>query len=254
MLTSMRPLGGGRLAFQVATALLLTGCGPRADLTAPIPTSIVASPTQARATMLRQPSSNQDAGFIAHSHIDLHRIARISRFRSGVGHDFSDDRERCRSMKHYFEPRLDQDVTALEIRAPTAGRLVELAPEWAGHRLRIQPEAAPELRVVIFHVRPEEGLAVGDRLRAGQRLGWHSGPETMSDLAVERLGEDYQLLSVFDLLTPALRSELSALLIEPAELTISRSARDADPLQCEGDRFLDPPSPADWVRLRDPVE
>ncbi|MGQ0647189.1 MAG: hypothetical protein ACT4P7_06430 [Gemmatimonadaceae bacterium] len=32
------------------------------------------------------------------------KILRVSRFRSGVGHDYADDAERCRSMKHYFQP------------------------------------------------------------------------------------------------------------------------------------------------------
>ena len=34
--------------------------------------------------------------------INLDKIAQISKFRSGAGHDYSDDFERNRSMKHYF--------------------------------------------------------------------------------------------------------------------------------------------------------
>jgi hypothetical protein len=37
--------------------------------------------------------------------IELHKISRISKFRSGAGHDYSDDFETCRSMKHYFDPK-----------------------------------------------------------------------------------------------------------------------------------------------------
>ena len=39
------------------------------------------------------------------SYIDLSKIERISRFRSTVGHSYTDGSETCRSMKHYFQPR-----------------------------------------------------------------------------------------------------------------------------------------------------
>ena len=37
-------------------------------------------------------------------YFDLAHVERISRFRSGIGHDFSDTYETCRSMKHYICP------------------------------------------------------------------------------------------------------------------------------------------------------
>src|SRR3989338_5428143 len=49
---------------------------------------------------------NSDSGsapqFIQADFIDLDKIAYISKFRSGSGHDFSGNGEKCRSMKHYF--------------------------------------------------------------------------------------------------------------------------------------------------------
>lgn len=42
--------------------------------------------------------------FITASHIDVSKIATVSKFRSSAGHDFSDSFESCCSMKHYFRP------------------------------------------------------------------------------------------------------------------------------------------------------
>src|SRR5258708_5244428 len=36
-------------------------------------------------------------------YIDLSKIVSISKFRSAQGHDYCDDFESCRSMKHYFK-------------------------------------------------------------------------------------------------------------------------------------------------------
>ena len=42
--------------------------------------------------------------FASSDYINLAKISRVSRFRSGEGHDHSDDFESCRSMKHYYHP------------------------------------------------------------------------------------------------------------------------------------------------------
>ena len=42
--------------------------------------------------------------FITADFIDLSGVTSISKFRSGAGHDYSDSDEKCRSMKHYFQP------------------------------------------------------------------------------------------------------------------------------------------------------
>ena len=43
--------------------------------------------------------------FVSTNVMDLVNISQISKFRSGAGHDYSDDFESCRSMKHYFIPK-----------------------------------------------------------------------------------------------------------------------------------------------------
>src|SRR3990172_3261597 len=51
-----------------------------------------------------RPSTGTDSlpQFIEADFIDLDKIYSISKFRSGSGHDFSGNGEKCRSMKHYF--------------------------------------------------------------------------------------------------------------------------------------------------------
>lgn len=238
------------LAF-LALASTLAACGARPEPRAEGRRSRPALASDAAEPIDADPNADFANALITHSYIDPRAIARISRFRSGVGHDFSDGRERCRSMKHYVEPRPELDWAAIEIFAPATGELVELAPEWAGARLRLRPESAPERRIVIFHVRPEAGIAVGRRVLAGQRLGWHQGAETLSDIAIEVLEPTYRLESYFELLDRSVRAEYAARgIADPGDLVRSRAQRDAQPLRCAGDRFLDPADPSDWIALR----
>ena len=49
-------------------------------------------------------ASDEIPRFSSALYLDADQIDRISRFRSGVGHDFADSYESCRSMKHYLCP------------------------------------------------------------------------------------------------------------------------------------------------------
>ena len=55
--------------------------------------------------------------FVDCDYLDLDKINKISKFRSGMGHDYSDDFESCRSMKHYFNPNVE-DYSLIEIFSP----------------------------------------------------------------------------------------------------------------------------------------
>jgi len=61
--------------------------------------------------------------FVRVNFIDVGRMARISRFRSAAGADYSDDVEHCRSMLHYFEPRGDLDGQSLDMFSPVDGTI-----------------------------------------------------------------------------------------------------------------------------------
>ncbi len=79
--------------------------------------------------------------FATSFHLDFAHIERISRFRAGVGHDYSDSYERCRAMKHYICPIpcpgsgappaavAPPPWTELEVRSPVTGTVLRLDPE-----------------------------------------------------------------------------------------------------------------------------
>lgn len=198
-------------------------------------------------------SSTGDAlpHFVDVDYIDSSAVARISKFRSGVGHDYSDDFETCRSMKHYFQPREGIDAAAIPITAPVSGTVVEVREEWAGTQVAIQAQDQPGFTLMIFHITPARPLAAGDRVTAGERLGTHVGDQTMSDIAVRLETPDgMRLVSYFEVMTDRLFTAYRARgLRTRADAAIPRAARDRRPLRCTGERFEGTTSAADWVDL-----
>ena len=140
--------------------------------------------------------------FVEADYIDLSKIASISKFRSGEGHDYSDDFESCRSMKHYFKPRADIDWAIMKVFAPVTGVVVRLEEEWAGTKLDIQVVKFPAFIVSIFHVKLIAALRPGDKVSAGQILGSHIGKQTYSDIAVSvNTPKGRKLVSYFDVMS-----------------------------------------------------
>ena len=203
--------------------------------------------------------------FIQAHYLDPAAIARISRFRSGAGHDFSDGQESCRSMKHYFWPHggepgatHDPSWTLLPIFSPVDGRIARVMQESWGDQLWLEAKAAPGYLVRIFHVALAPGWREGDAVQAGMLLGHHASDETMSDVALEwqDASGSRRLLSYFDAVPDDLFQDLADRgVTSRAELVIPRAERDAAPLSCDGERFLEAPAPgaADWVDLIPPA-
>jgi len=190
--------------------------------------------------------------FVDINYVDLSAIARISKFRSAVGHDYADDFETCRSMKHYFEPRADVDWSDVAIVSPVDGTIAETREEWAGTQIAIASHLHPEITFVVFHVQPADGIAAGARVTAGQPLGTHVGPQTMSDIAVRiETAGGTRLVSYFEVMSDALFEAYRARGIRSrADLILSRAERDVDPLRCRGQEFVAPSGAADdWVPL-----
>jgi hypothetical protein len=198
-------------------------------------------------------------------YLDLAHVERISRFRSGVGHDYSDSRESCRSMKHYLcpvpcpgsgAPPPSGPVplwTELEVRSPITGTVLRMdAEQTFGTQLVLQPEGHPDILVKIFHVAPASEIEPGSTIVAGQRLGTHASTQTMSDIAVQHDRSDgYRLLSFFDTLTDDAFAPLAARGIASREaLQISLAERDAAPLSCDGQRFMAADTLEEWVPLQ----
>jgi hypothetical protein len=69
-------------------------------------------------------ASNGIPKFVADDYVYVASVGRISKFRSGAGHDFSDDFESCRSMKHYYEPDV-VDWSTLGVYSPVVHSLLQ---------------------------------------------------------------------------------------------------------------------------------
>ena len=183
--------------------------------------------------------------FVTSNYIDLESIYRISKFRSGIGHDYSDDFESCRSMKHYFEPD-GRDTgntdywSTIKIYSPITGIVTLIYEEWAGEQIRITSDEYPAFTFVIFHVNQSDSpLSVGDHITAGQQLGYHIGGQTTSDIAIEvNTPEGFKLISFFDVMTDDLfRLYQDRGVGNRQQMLITKEDRDADPLNCDGETF-----------------
>ncbi|MFH1688627.1 MAG: hypothetical protein ABIE42_00135 [Candidatus Eisenbacteria bacterium] len=189
--------------------------------------------------------------FVAVDCITLDDIYRISKFRSGVGHDYSDDFESCRSMKHYFQPSFDVDWSTVEVFSPVDGTVSRMWEEWAGTQVQVRSGERPAFFFNVFHINLSDPLVVGDSLSAGQPLGNHIGAQTMSDIAVwVNTPSGPKLISYFDVMTDSLFQGYQARGLSSREdAVISRDARDADPLSCYQEEFADTGNIANWVVL-----
>jgi hypothetical protein len=173
------------------------------------------------------------------NYIDLSKMQQISRFRSAIGHSYTNDTgdETCRSMKHYYQPHPSVDWTSVDIHAPVTGSILTVATDGRGFRIQIRARDLPILYVQLFHVSPDPGIVRGAWVEAGQHVGRHASPLTMSDIATS-VGpkEGGTLLSYFDTMTDAVFAEYQARGVPSRQAAIiTRAERDADPVQCVGE-------------------
>lgn len=191
--------------------------------------------------------------FVNQNYIDLSKINRISKFRSSIGHDYSDAFEHCRSMKHYFEPSINVDWSSVDIYAPVTGEITRVEEEWAGTKLEIESDAYPAFRFQIFHIHLDTTMSIGQKIHQGNHLGKHIGSQTYSDLSVivndpTRQG---RFVSYFDVITdPVFNQYINRGIINRSDLIISKSIRDASPLTCNGDQFVSIDTLESWVYLK----
>jgi hypothetical protein len=173
--------------------------------------------------------------FVNVNYIDVAKISQISKFRSSAGHDYHDDLESCRSMKHYF---IAPDASTV-ITSPVAGTVTRLEKDFAGTQVHITSDLQLAFVFIMFHVNLDKPLTVGDKITEGQRLGVHVGTQTFSDIAVAvNTPKAYRLISYFDTLTDAAFEVFQARGIATrAQLSFSRAERDADPYRCAGEDF-----------------
>ena len=189
------------------------------------------------------PYSGEIPQFVTHDYIDLDKIEYVSKFRSGSGHDYSDDYETCRSMKHYYHPHSGvSDWTDVNIYSPVDGTIVDLSIS-NGTRVTIQSSLNPAYQFIIFHVEILPEIIKGHEVTAGEHIGNHANNSTISDIAV-RIFTLYdgmlkqQLVSYFDVMTDSLFGDYQARGLQNRNnVIISAEDRDNDPLNCNGEEF-----------------
>ena len=199
--------------------------------------------------------------FISIDVVELQKMDEISKFRSGAGHDYSDDFESCRSMKHYFNPKSDVDRFTIKIFSPISGTIVGTTDEWTedsvskGTMISIITDSYPFFYVIIYHINLNEALNIGDRVSAGQVLGIPADYDnvTISDIAVGvNTPNGYKLVSYFNVMTDFLFQNYQVRGVNSrSDAIISKDERDADPLICDGEEFIDEDHDIskDWVTL-----
>ncbi|HEX9252264.1 MAG TPA: hypothetical protein VF870_08475, partial [Ignavibacteriaceae bacterium] len=186
-----------RIISILMILLCITGCSKKNETTTP--------------DYIWDIDKNGIPEFVKTNYIELARIYRISKYRSSVGHDYSDASEQCRSLKHYFEPKADVDWTTIKIYAPVKGTITRAEQEWAGIKLEIESEEFPAFRFSIFHINTSKQYNINDKVVEGELLGTHFGSQTYSDISVivndpAKLG---RMVSFFDVMTDALFKEFS---------------------------------------------
>lgn len=190
--------------------------------------------------------------FVGTNYIELDKIYRISKFRSSVGHDYSDVFEHCRSMKHYFEPKSDVDWSTVKIYSPVTGKITRVEEEWAGTKIEIASDDYPAFRFSIFHINSLVQRNVDEKIIAGEQLGTHIGSQTMSDISVIVNDPTHQgrMVSFFDVMTDALFSNYANRGVSKREdMIISKAIRDANSLTCNGDTFITTDTLVNWFIL-----
>ncbi len=196
-------------------------------------------------------STDEIPRFVNVDYIELSKIKSISKFRSGAGHDYSDDFESCRSMKHYYGWEDGIDPSMIKIFSPVNGTIFQFWEEPLGIQIMIRSEEYPAMEFRIFHVTPAGGINEGDAVVAGQQIATHYSDETLSDIAVGMTtSSGWRFVSYFDVMTDSLFQEYQSRgLNSRSDLIISKEERDADPLACDGEQFVSEGNLENWVTL-----
>jgi hypothetical protein len=222
---------------------------------------------------LRGECSTYDIGllgvpdFIESDFTQLDKIEKISKFRSGFGHSYTDGTELCRSMKHYFMPFTDfLDNNTVAIYSPCNGTITSVSNDGHGAStgltnkvIQIRPDDQPAFICEIFHCDlVSEAIKTGKEVQAGELLGharlYYDDLNEYAnsfDIALwVQTPSGMRLISYFEAIT----DDLFELYISRGAYTredfiISKEARDADPNQCDGERFLTSGTLENWVVL-----
>jgi len=195
--------------------------------------------------------------FVSKHSIDLSKIERLTRFRSGYGHDYSDRFETCRSMKHYFAPYSQYlQNKNVELYAPVDGTVTALVNEASvgGHQVQIRSTLHPAFYFIVFHVELlQPAITEGALVKAGDLLGHArlSGAYDSDMGVLVWTPEGGRYISIFETMTDPLFADFQARgITQRDQLIISKAQRDAAPMTCSGQDFVSQETLAPlWVFL-----
>ena len=205
--------------------------------------------------------------FVGHDFTQIAKIEQVSKFRSGFGHSFTDGTETCRSMKQYYSPYTNYRMNnTVEIYSPVDGMIISVSSDGFGvsyglknKQIHIKPEEQPAFTLQLFHCYlASSSIVTGKKVKAGELLGYArlyyddlEEYSTSFDIAVwVNTPGGMRLLPYFETMSDEVFGQyISTNLNSRADFIISREDRDADPLTCEGDSFLNDGNLVNWVIL-----
>lgn len=209
--------------------------------------------------------------------LDLTQIQSISKFRSCAGHDragydFDQILEIDRSMKHYFYPVADFQGTTDKVKmfAPFDGTVAmvqwvnaegtEVRSDWlrkngiidkgktqkaessgrknSGNDIDLVSSLDENAVFGFRHVTFTRDFQAGDKVKAGELIGYASVSSKENDFDIDYVGREYNpegekgtevLDSVFNHMTPEVLAEFAKYGITPDNTKFSKEYRDANP-------------------------
>jgi len=182
--------------------------------------------------------------FVAADFAPRDAIARISRFRSGVGRNVSDDfesgRPSCRHMGHYYYFCSGVDPRGEWVVSPVDGVVVGSTLGARGTALCLRSTQYPAIRFVIQGIAPAFSPAAGVKVARGQILGKPFAADSeLSILVWVRTPAGNRLVSYFEVMTDACFVGYECCgVASRSDLIISEAERDAHPIACAGDAFI----------------
>lgn len=212
-------------------------------------------------------SANGIPRFAETDFTQLSKIEKISKFRSGFGHSFTDGNESCRSMKHYYNPYVDfRQNNNVEIYSPVNGTIISVLNDGHGastgltnKEIEIKPDDQPAFVYILYHCDlASSEISTGKKVRAGDLLGYarmyyveEQHYVTSFDIAAcVNTPSGMQLISWFETMKDdVFANYVSRGVTSRDNFIITREARDSDPLQCDGETFLTSGSIDNWVIL-----
>lgn len=205
--------------------------------------------------------------FIEKDFTQLFKIEKISKFRSGFGHSYTDGTEVCRSMKHYYNPfPAYRKNNTVEVYAPFTGTIVSVSSDGHGSsteltnkEIQIKADDQPAFICDIFHCDlSSSSIKTGKKVQAGELLGYArlyyddlDEVATSFDVALwANTPTGMRLVPYFDALTDDVFNLYMSRGVQlRQDLTISAEERDADPLICVGESFQNSGMLENWMIL-----